>query len=206
LTAPGDPAPAETAARRALAAVAARDLKAFEALYRLQHRRLTRFLRRLTSRADVIDEVVNETMWIVWCKAAGFRGDSTVDTWITGIAYRSMLKALRGTAPAAELGECLLDPAQLAEAAAAAAPGDGIAERDDREWVAHGLRSLPDDQRLTLELAYVLGHTCEEIASVMGCAVGTVKARMFHARVRLRNLLPVLSGERPRGGRLGARP
>jgi len=186
-----------------LQASAGGDLKAFEALYRLQHPRLARFLRRVTARPDVIDEVINETMWVVWRKAASFRGDSSVDTWITGIAYRTTLKALRGTAPAAELGECLLDPAQLAEAAAAAAPGDSIAERDDREWIARGLRTLPDDQRLTLELAYVLGHTCEEIAAVMGCAVGTVKARMFHARVRLRNVLPELAGERPGDDRVG---
>ena len=51
---------------------------------------------------------------------------------------------------------------------------------------------LPDDQRITLELAYGAGHTCEEIAVIMGCAVGTVKARMFHARVRLRSVMPAL--------------
>ena len=34
----------------------------------------------------------------------------------------------------------------------------------------------------------------EEIAAIMDCQVSTVKARMFHARVKLRNLLPVLAG------------
>ncbi|MET0506194.1 MAG: RNA polymerase subunit sigma-70, partial [Luteibacter sp.] len=32
-------------------------------------------------------------------------------------------------------------------------------------------------------------------ASIMQCPVGTVKARLFHARVRLRNVLPGLAGE-----------
>lgn len=193
-----DPLSPDAAAQRALvvmAAVAARDRKAFEVLYRQQHRRLARFLRRFTARTDLIDEVVNETMWVVWRKAAEFRAESTLDTWITGIACRTMLKALRGTAPSEELGECLLDAGQLAEAAAAAAPDDALAARELCDWVGQGLRHLPADQRLTLELAYVLGHTCEEIGEIMGCAVGTVKARMFHARVRLRNVLPVLGGE-----------
>jgi RNA polymerase sigma-70 factor (ECF subfamily) len=188
-----------------LRAVTQRDRVAFESLYRRQYRRLARFLRRYTSRQDLIDEVVNETMWVVWRKAAEFRAESSVDTWVTGIACRTMLKALRGMAPPNELGESQLDAGQLAEAAAATAPEDAIAAREQAEWVGLGLRHLPEDQRLTLELAYVLGHTCEEIAEVMGCAVGTVKARMFHARVRLRNVLPVLSGDAaPAEGRRGA--
>ena len=46
-----------------------------------------------------------------------------------------------------------------------------------------------------MELAYFLGQSCEEIAAIMNCATGTVKARMFHARLRLRNTLPALGGD-----------
>lgn len=48
-------------------------------------------------------------------------------------------------------------------------------------------------QRLVLELAYAGGHSLEEIAVITQSPVGTVKARMFHARVKLRNLLPALA-------------
>ena len=64
-----------------------------------------------------------------------------------------------------------------------------------RDWLSQGLNSLPEEQRVTLELAYFMGESCEDIAAIMGCAVGTVKARMFHARVRLRNVLPALGGD-----------
>jgi RNA polymerase sigma-70 factor (ECF subfamily) len=46
---------------------------------------------------------------------------------------------------------------------------------------------------VVLELAYGGGHSLEEIAAIMQCPLGTVKARMFHARVKLRNLLPDLA-------------
>ena len=46
---------------------------------------------------------------------------------------------------------------------------------------------------MTMELAYCLGHSLDEIASIMDCPVSTVKARMFHARIKLRNLLPALA-------------
>ena len=71
------------------------------------------------------------------------------------------------------------------------------AQRELRDWLGHGLNLLPVEQRMTIELAYYLGQSCEEIAAIMNCAVGTVKARMFHARLRLRNTLPALAGDTP---------
>jgi RNA polymerase sigma-70 factor (ECF subfamily) len=56
------------------------------------------------------------------------------------------------------------------------------------------LNQLPAEQRLTLELAYQMGHSLEEIAAITQCPVGTVKARMFHAREKLRLYLPNLGG------------
>jgi RNA polymerase sigma-70 factor (ECF subfamily) len=63
-----------------------------------------------------------------------------------------------------------------------------------QDLVARALDELPEEQRLALELAYFMGHSCEEIATITGCPVGTVKARMFHAREKLRRALPALGG------------
>lgn len=166
--------------------VAQHDRRAFETLYGEYYRRLGRFLARLTQRQELIDEVVNDTFWVVWQKAGEFRAQSLVSTWIMGIAYRCGLKALRRSgSPASEPL-----PLDLEDPAAGAKP----AEQEMRDWVGKGLRCLPVEQRTTLELAYYVGHSCEEIAEIMDCSVGTVKARMFHARVKLRNLLPALGG------------
>jgi len=73
-------------------------------------------------------------------------------------------------------------------------PGHDGGDLELRDWVAKGLRLLPEDQRTTMELAYLAGLSCAEIGQLMGCAEGTVKARMFHARLRLRNLMPALGG------------
>ena len=181
-------ADAEAHDRAALRATAAGDRSAFEQLYRHYFPRLARFLRRFTERADLSEDVINKAMWVVWSQAGEFRGDSKVSTWITGIAYRCMLKALRDGTFAAEVSEALL-PLDLAESAT-----DGGPDRELRDWVHKGLRLLPDDLRTTMELAYLLGLSCAEIAKVMDCAEGTVKARMFNARLRLRNLMPALGG------------
>ena len=182
-----------------LRAVAGGSREAFTELYRRHHGRLARFLLRFTQRRDLVDDVINDAMWIVWRKASDFRGDAKVSTWITGVAYRCMLKALRERLHVDEVSETSLDGLSLEDLGGAAPSEQG--DRELRDWLAQGLKLLPDDQRVTLELAYFMGESCEDIAAIMGCAVGTVKSRLFHARVRLRNVLPALGGERERGAK-----
>jgi len=167
-----------------LARVVLHDRDAFRELYIAYHRRLSRFLMRLTRQHDVIEEVINDTLWIVWKQAASFRNESQVSTWIMGIAYRRTLKALK-SAGSRQLID--IDDATLA------APDD-YATREMNEWILRGLNQLPLEQRLVLEFAYDMGHSCEEIAAIMDCPVNTVKTRLFHARRKLRDLLPVLAG------------
>jgi RNA polymerase sigma-70 factor (ECF subfamily) len=149
---------------------------------------LGRFLSRLTRRADVIDEVINDCFWIAWQKAGSFHGDSRVSTWIMGIAYRCGLKSLR------QHGD---EPVRDDAALAAGAADDTDEDRELRDWLSKGLEHLSADQRLVIELVYGVGHSLDSVAAIMQCPVGTVKARLFHARVKLRNVLPVLAGDAP---------
>jgi RNA polymerase sigma-70 factor (ECF subfamily) len=47
---------------------------------------------------------------------------------------------------------------------------------------------------MALELTYTLGHSCEEVAAILGCPVNTVKTRLFRARETLKHVLPGLAG------------
>lgn len=163
--------------------IVTRDRVAFKELYLIYHRRLARFLMRMTSRHDVIEEVINDTLWTVWQKAADFRGDSLVSTWIVGITYRRALKALRK--------HSAIQPVYSEESSAA--PDTHLAD-ENRQWLDRALSELPLEQRLVLEFSYLLGHSCEEIAAIMQCPVNTVKTRMFHAREKMRRSLPRLAG------------
>ncbi len=175
-----------------LQACARGERAAFACLYRRHQPRLMRFLWRFVGRAELAEEIVSEAMWIVWTRAASFRGDARVGTWITGIAYHCMLRAQRDGPPAAEVSESELGETGFDTLPAAA---DRAERAEARDWLHRGLAALPEEQRLTMELAYLMGENCEDIATIMGCPVGTVKARMFHARIRLRNTLPALGGE-----------
>ena len=173
--------------RDLLRRIAQRDRRALERLYLAYQPRLMQFLVRLCSQRETLEEAVNDTFWTVWQKADEFRGASRVSTWLIGIAWRHTLKALRRNGDAAV--------ERLAESAAAEPVARESLLDDEREqWLAQGLATLPLEQRATLELAYFVGHSCQEIADIMDCPINTVKARMFQARLKLRNLLPKLEG------------
>jgi RNA polymerase sigma-70 factor, ECF subfamily len=168
-----------------LTAIARGDRQALEELYLSYHRRLARFLSRFTPHYENVEEIINDTFMVVWQSATDFRRASQVSTWIFGIAYRTALKSVRrqknhvAARRLDEYPEQSVDPALQAEV---------------QDWLMHGLDRLPIEQRLTLELAYHLGHSLEEIAAITDAPVGTVKARMFHAREKLRQYLPPLGG------------
>ncbi|HEV3179613.1 MAG TPA: RNA polymerase sigma factor [Steroidobacteraceae bacterium] len=168
-----------------IARVAEGDRKAFEELYNLYHRRMARFLTRLTHRYDITEEVINDTFWVVWRKARTFRGDSQPSTWILGIAYRKARNAFRLSARLAEKNlQVDLEPLTSEEP---------CGTEELRDWLAQALALLPVEQRLAVELCYELGYSCEEIATIMSCPVNTVKTRLFHARAKLQRLLPQLA-------------
>jgi len=178
--------------------VADGDHEALHCLYMEFFGRLGRFLTRVTTRPEVIEEIINDTMLAVWTQAGQFRGESKLSTWIFGIAYRLALKALQRDKRATHapfddvLEEELSDDIEVADLL-------GRAEIDD--WLAAALNRLSGEHRLTIELAYFMGLSCEEIADITGCPVGTVKTRMFYARRYLKKSLRELA--EPVAGRRG---
>src|SRR5512140_1025060 len=85
----------DAAQRDLLARIAAGDQQAMRLFSGAYGPRLARFLRSVTSRADLIDEIVNDTLFHVWRSARRFRGESRVSTWVLGIARRRGMKHAR---------------------------------------------------------------------------------------------------------------
>jgi RNA polymerase sigma-70 factor (ECF subfamily) len=168
--------------RRLVARVCAHELAAFETLYRRYHPRLCRFLHRMLRPEHLVEEVLDDTLHVVWNQAERFNGTSKVSTWIFAIAYRKALKALQGSDEAVEdTGE--------ESAAPGSGPDDHLERREARDRLLQAIRALSPDHRAVVELTYFHGLGYREIAQIVDCPVDTVKTRMFHARRRLRGLL-----------------
>jgi RNA polymerase sigma-70 factor (ECF subfamily) len=159
--------------------------QAFTELYRRFQPRLLAYLNRMLASMAIADEIVDDVMFVVWRDAGKFRGESAVSSWIFGIAYRQAMSALRREARfqrpldrSADVGKLVAPPAR------------------DLDLLGAGLAELSADHRQVVVLTYFCGCSYEEIAEIADCPVGTVKTRMFHARRRLKFLLPRLAGEK----------
>jgi RNA polymerase sigma-70 factor (ECF subfamily) len=164
-------------------AVRARDLRAFEQLYRRYQPRLTRFVGTLLRSPALVEEVVNDTLMVLWQKAGDFTGASRLSTWLFAIAYRKAVRA-RGRQPVQAESDTML--AELPDDV----PADAALSRDrTRAALQRAMAGLSADHRAVVDLTYFHEIGYREIAEILGCPVDTVKTRMFHARRQLRRAM-----------------
>lgn len=178
--------PGDSGEEALIARIRARDLKAFEELYRRYHPRLSRFLTNLIHRPHLVEEVLNDTMMVVWHRLDGFNGASKLSTWIFAIAYRTAMKAARRQDVPME------DPAADLRESPDPGPDEGVGKARIQRALAQAMNELSPDHRSVVDLTYFHDMGYREIAEIMDCPVDTVKTRMFYAR---RHLKRVLSGE-----------
>jgi len=164
--------------------IRAKDVDAFEELYRGYRDRLARFLLKRIHRPHLVEEVLNDTLMVVWDQAHAFKGDSKLSTWIFAIAYRKSMKALRNHQDPIE------DKAADERASLDPSPEDGFGRERTRALLLQAMAELSPEHRAVLELTYFHEIGYQEIAEIMSCPIGTVKTRMFHARRQLRRRLP----------------
>ena len=156
------------------------DVLAFEAFYKHYYTRLFRFILRTTRQHETIEELIQETLLLVWEKPERFNYTSKISTWVFGIAYQKSLKSISKTAQRShdvdvdELNEIICDPlANLAE------------NTETQDWLNCALDCLSADQRAVIELTFYHGLAYQDIAKILDCPENTVKTRMFHARKKL---------------------
>lgn len=164
--------------------------EAFEALYDRYCRLAYAIAMRVLADAHAADEVVQEAFLAVWRKRLTYRaGLGSPRTWIATIVRNRAIDHLRRDSHRVmyELdAEVLEDRAGLSDTWAE------VAAELSREQIQRALRSLPIEQRQTIELAYWCGLSQREISEQMQVPVGTVKGR---ARLGLNKLREALQRE-----------
>ncbi len=163
--------------------ICASDHAAFEIFYRRYYQRLFRFAYRVTRRLDVIEEVINDVMFVVWNKASTFNHEAKVSTWILGIAYKKCLKSVSEKIQSEHVS---LDEF---EELIPAANDKALQCIELEDWLEVALSRLSPEQRAVLELTYHHGLHYSEIAELLGCPENTVKTRVFHARKKMQSLM-----------------
>ena len=158
-----------------VAAAAAGDRAALEALLRRHYDRIHGLAWRLTgSRADA-EDIAQEVCCALVEKIGSFRGEAKFTTWLTGITFNAARDFRRRRRSLAGLTEKLAVLAGLADAP------DG---RDayDAVWLKSAVARLKAALRDTVVLIAGEQLTHAEAAEVLGIAEATVAWRMHEVR------------------------
>ncbi len=156
------------------------DGRAFEVLYERYEPRLRGYLQAQLGRPDLAEDACQEVLLLVWKTADRFQYTSRLSTWIFGIAWRIANR----TRNRARLPQLQPDPVE-SHLAAALNPAADLEDQERKRALAHGLNTLPQPLRRTVELRYHLNHTSKEIAEQMHCSITQVNYRLRQAQRRL---------------------
>src|SRR6185436_1373237 len=162
------------------------DIKAFETLYERHHRRVFSLCLRMTQNGAEAEDLAQEAFIQLFRKIGSFRGDSAFTTWLHRLTVNQVLMHFRKKRVklerTTEEGET---PVQIVR---------GTENPDrmpvlDRISLDGALKQLPPGYRSVFVLHDIEGHDHEEIAKILGVAVGTSKSQLHKARMKLRGLL-----------------
>jgi RNA polymerase sigma-70 factor (ECF subfamily) len=154
------------------------DEPAFRELYRRHTPRLYAYVLRLLAGNELDAEDVVQDTWIkAVAKLDQFRWQSSLSTWLTGIALNRCRELFRKQDR---------NWIALGEETAPATRGDRVHERIDLEAA---LTELPPGYRTVLVLHDVEGFTHEEIAERLEISSNTSKSQLSRARRSLRSRL-----------------
>jgi RNA polymerase sigma-70 factor (ECF subfamily) len=211
----GEPSDAELLRRHV-----AGDLEAFGLLFSRHKDRLWAVALRTVGDPEDAADALQEAMISAFRRAADFRGDSAVTTWLHRIVVNASLDRLRRkqTRNVSWSGDPEALDALAAQAArggaspggaptgGVAAHGTGTAPLDPAEAIETrldvdaALRTLPPEQRAALVLVDMLGYSVADTAEILGVSPGTVKSRCARGRSRLLPYLSHLRTNSPGGG------
>ena len=193
--------------RRALA----RDDTAFRIIIERHNRRLYRIARGILRNDTEAEDAVQEAYVSAFTHLDGFRGDSSLATWLARITMNEALGRLRRKRLAVDLDtfEAQRTEAQIIQFPQTVASDDPertMAQREILQLVEQATDNLPEVFRIVFITRVIEGMSVEETADLLGLQPETVKTRLHRARRLVREQLnkqigPVLMDAFPFAGR-----
>ncbi len=142
---------------------------------------LRAFARGLCGRADMADDLVQETMLKAWSAQDRFEPGTSMRAWTFVILRNAYLTDMRRNRFRGEYDENVAERVLTAPASQEEPIHLGDMHR--------ALLTLPAERREALLLVGAGGFSYDEAANICGCAVGTIKSRVGRARATLNEML-----------------
>jgi|LakWasM116_HOW13_FD_contig_121_12556_length_1767_multi_4_in_0_out_0_1 RNA polymerase sigma-70 factor (ECF subfamily) len=181
------------------------DKRAFGLLVDKYQRKLARLLSRMIRDQSEIEDVVQESFIKAYRALPNFRGDSAFYTWLYRIGINTAKNYLVsvGRRPTVSTDIEIEDAENFDsgdELRTTETPESTMMTKQIAQTVNDTVESLPEELRTAITLREIEGLSYEEIATIMGCPIGTVRSRIFRARetiaLKLRPLLDTPDNKR----------
>jgi RNA polymerase sigma-70 factor (ECF subfamily) len=166
--------------------IARGDMEAFEELYTRYHRHVYGLCLRMTNNVTEAEDLTQDIFIHVYHKIGGFRGESTMGTWLHRVTINNVLMHFRKNSVRRER---TTEDGETPEPAVKLRRSQREAPILDRLALERAIGQLSPGYRAVLILHDVEGYEHHEIASICGNSIGTSKSQLHKARNRLYELL-----------------
>jgi RNA polymerase sigma-70 factor (ECF subfamily) len=195
------PADDESLDLKLVQAIRSGDARAWPTLIARHQDRLFSVCLRMVHNRDLASDLTQDAFVKIIQGLESFDGRAKLSTWMIRITMNVCLSKLRSEKLRRHASLEGLQEGTQSNTGPSDRPGrgfeqdrepaspSGVEAHEDQERVLLALRQLDPDQRAVLILCDCRGHSYEQIAEVLGVAVGTVKSRLFRARTALREIV-----------------
>jgi len=175
------------------------DSRAWESLIRRHQDRILNLAYQFTGNREEARDVGQEIFVRLYQKMDQYEADRPFRTWFNSLARNVCIDRYRSRKRDRVLVATPVD--ELPHLSSNAEPTDRrLVKRERRELVQTGLDHLSEISREAIVLKDLQGQSLEEIGDMLGLPIGTVKSRIFRARVELaRAIRKLQSGAQPEG-------
>jgi RNA polymerase sigma-70 factor (ECF subfamily) len=172
------------------------ELQAFDELVMRHRHRIFAMIRQMTDHEADAWDLTQDVFVKAWQALAGFESKAKFSTWLYRIAHnvvydwnRKRKHEWAGELRDETLEQQVIDPAAIAIPQVVSSPDEQLATEELRDKIERALQKISPEHREVVILKDVQGLSYKEIASVLGCTIGTVMSRLFYARQKLQTLL-----------------
>ncbi len=177
------------------------DPQAFETLVKRYRPRIFALALRYTRVREDAEDVVQQTFQKTFLYLSTFAEKSSFSTWLTSIAINEALMCLRRARAKREISIDDLNDDEgtrdyLNVADTRLDPEATYMQREEARILSIAIRRLTPTTRRVVELKELRELSARETARQMGIPIGTVKARLFHGRKKLRKHIAEVGASR----------
>lgn len=163
-------------------------IKGLEILVQLHQLRALRAAYAITNNREMAEDIVADAFLVVYDRIAQFDSSRPFMPWFYRIVVNRAIKAVKN-AGRRETKDGVVQEILEQQPNTEPGPEEKVLLAERRKILDMAVQTLPPKQRAALVLRYHLQMEESEIAQTLGCPIGTVKWRLYTARMKIRRVL-----------------